>query len=83
MSVIDLTELMAERQANPHPCDGCEAGYGSIGQWTDPKTGHFMQESHDCTEDCQKLREYNPTKISSGPFFGQNIGDAIRIIKGK
>jgi hypothetical protein len=61
MMIIDLTELEAERKANPHPCDGCLMGYGGIGQFTDTKTGHLVQVSHDCTKDCQWLKRYEKT----------------------
>lgn len=57
MGIIDLTLEMERRQRNPHPCDKCQMGSASVGQWTDPKTGHLMQESHDCSETCQILKE--------------------------
>ena len=58
MAVVDLTLEMKRRVKNPNPCDGCEMGYGSIGQYTDSKTGHLMQESHDCSETCERLKNH-------------------------
>ena len=58
MGTIDLTVEMERRLKNPHPCDGCEKGYGSIGQYTNPKTGHLMQESHSCSEICERLKNH-------------------------
>lgn len=82
MGVVDLTVEMERRRQNPSPCDGCEMGFGSIGQYIDVKTGHLMQESHDCMETCQRFRNHW-NKPSREHIFGQNIRDAIAIIKGK
>lgn len=57
MSIIDLTELIEEHRSNPSPCDGCEMGWTDINQWTDPKTGHLMQETKVCHDSCEKLKE--------------------------
>ncbi len=58
MEVIDLTIEMERRKQNPHPCDNCEMGSSSVGQYTDPTTGHLMQESHDCHETCEEFKKH-------------------------
>ena len=87
MGVVDLTER--EKRKNPTPCDGCEMGWGSIGQHTDLKTGHLIQESHDCQETCQRFKDFwdkplvKKHKDPWVPFFGKHIREAIKTIKGK
>ena len=61
MGVIDLTIEMESRMQNPSPCKRCEMGSSSMWQYTDPKTGHLMQESHDCSETCEELKNHKWT----------------------
>jgi len=83
MGIIDLTVEMERRKKDPYPCSDCEMGSASINQYTDPKTGHLMQESHDCTETCQIFKDYWNKKSAKEHLFGNNIRDAIETIKGK
>lgn len=58
MTIINLTERQMRDAENPFPCDHCQMGFGSIGQWRDLQTGDLMQESKDCSETCKILRDY-------------------------
>jgi len=58
-TIIDLTEMMEEKEKMSHPCDCCISGFGSISQYIDPKTGHFMQVNENCTETCEILKRWH------------------------
>lgn len=52
--IVDLTE--PERVNSP--CDGCLMATSSVSEWVDPKTGHRMQETTNCRDNCERYRAW-------------------------
>lgn len=78
-TVINLSKIRREREYSP--CDGCQVGWYSVSQYTDPKTGDLMQKSEHCSETCKLLEVWREPMVEKA--FGENIRDAIDIIKGR
>ena len=64
-----------------HPCTNCGMGYGGVSSWVDPVTLELWTKSDDCTETCDRLKEYRSPEPRER-LFGQNIRDAYHAIKG-
>ena len=57
--IIDLTVLEEKRRANPCPCDTCVASSYDISEWRDKETGHIMQETTTCHDNCDLLIKWS------------------------
>lgn len=59
-----------------HPCTNCQMGWGNASHKVVDGKDYFKYD--DCTETCELLREFYKNKEH---FLGDNIRDAIKIIK--
>ena len=64
-----------------YPCTNCQAGSSSISSYLDPN-GDFWTKSDDCSETCERLKEYHAPQHGDR-LFGENIRDAYAAITGK